>query len=271
MRDITYNVNSLVARYRGALPVILTCPHGGDQQPPGVENPRTGAGQPPDCRFIIKTDRFTRTITRGVAQVLYDVFAVAPYVVFANFHRKFIDANRSPDCAFEDPDAQRFYDEYHNTIRGFVDEIRVDNGGIGIMFDIHGTDVIPGDPADVYLGTLDGTAISNLLSRDPKAMSRRRSLPGLLREHYVVSPKDPGVPEKLPGDFTLEAYGSSNFDGIDAIQIEIESAVRTDEKRRNEFIEDLAYAISSLVCRYADTDTMSAYRSANFLPRLRRG
>ena len=272
MRDITYNVNRLVARYRGALPVILTCPHGGDDQPPGVENPRTGAGLPAECRFKIKTDRFTRTVTRGIAQVLYDIFAEAPYVVLANFHRKYIDANRSPDCAFEDPDAQRFYDEYHNTIREFVDEIRVDNGGLGIIFDIHGTDVVPGDPAEVYLGTLDGDAISNLLGRDPRAMSRRRSLPGLLREDgYVVSPADFGIPEKLRGDFTLEAYGSSNIDGIDAIQIEIESAVRTDEKRRDEFIEDLAHAISSLASRYADTDTMSSYRSANFLPRLQRG
>ena len=252
------------------MPVILTCPHGGDKQPPGIPDPRTGAGLPADCRFEKDTDRFTRTITRGVAQLLFDVFGEAPYVVIANFDRAFIDANRraTDKCAFEDPDGQQFYEEYHTTIRSFVDEIR-DNGGLGLLFDIHGTTQIDIDPADVYLGTLNGEAIFSLLRRDSRAMSRRRSLPGLLREvGYVVSAKKP---ETLKGDFTLETYGSSNTDGIDAIQIEIESTLRIDESRREVFIEDLAFAITSLVARYADTPALAAFRSANFLPRLKRG
>ena len=67
-------------------------------------------------------------------------------------------------------------------------------------------------------------------------MSRKRSLPGLLREAgYVVSAK---VPETLQGDFTLETYGSSEADGVDAIQIEIESELRVDDSKRNVFTED---------------------------------
>lgn len=267
MRDITYTVRRLVARHQGTMPAIITCPHGGDEQPPGVGSERTGAGLPPDCKFKTITDRFTRTITRGLAQIMFDIFAEAPYVVFANFDRKYIDANRSAACAFEDLDAQPFYDEYHNTIREFVDEIRVSNGGLGLLFDIHGTDGVPGDPAKVYLGTLNGDAVSSLLSRDPRAMARKRSLPGLLKEGYDVSSE---IPETFPGDFTLETYGSLNSNGLDAIQIEIESELRTVETTREVFIEDLAHAISSLVSRYADTHTMSAYRSANFLPRLQR-
>jgi len=269
MRNITYTERLLVSRHQGAMPLVLTCPHGGDEQPPGVANKRTGAGLPSDCRFETNTDRFTRTITRGVAQVLFDVFGEAPNVVIANFDRDYIDANRSRPCAFEDRDARQFYEEYHNTIRNFVDEIRTDNGGMGLLIDIHGTALIGGDPADVYLGTLNGEAISSLLRRDPLAMSRKRSLPGLLREAgYVVSAK---VPETIRGDFTLETYGSFNADGVDAIQIEIESTLRTDTSKRDVFIDDLAYAINSLVARYADTDTHAAFRSANFLPRLQRG
>jgi N-formylglutamate amidohydrolase len=273
MGIVTYEETNLVSRHRGTMPAILTCPHGGDEQPPGVPNPRTGAGLPADCRFEKDTDRFTRTITRGVAQLLFDVFGEAPYVVIANFDRAFIDANRraTDKCAFEDQDAQQFYEEYHDTVRNFVDEIRIDNGGLGLLFDIHGTAQINHDPAEVYLGTLNGGAISSLLSRDSQAMSRKRSLPGLLREAgYVVSAK---IPETLQGDFTLETYGSSKADGVDAIQIEIESKLRTDPdpSKRNVFIEDLAYAISSFIARYADTLTLTAFRSANFLPRLKRG
>jgi N-formylglutamate amidohydrolase len=269
MRDIAYTEHLLVSRSQGAMPVILTCPHGGDKQPPGVPNRRTGGNAPPECRFEIDTDRFTRTITRGVAQALFDVFGEAPYVVIANFDRAYIDANRSPRCAFEDLDARQFYEEYHKTIRQFVDEIRADNGGLGLLFDLHGTAAIEHDPADVYLGTLNGEAIYSLLRRDALAMSRKRSLPGVLREAgYVVSAEKP---ETLPGGFTLETYGSSNADGVDAIQIEMESIIRTDASKREVFIEDLAYAISNLAARYADTSTLAAFRSANFLPRLPRG
>jgi N-formylglutamate amidohydrolase len=270
MRTITYEETNLVSRHRGTLPAILTCPHGGDKEPPGVPNKRTGVGLPADCRFEANTDRFTRTITRGVAQLLFDVFGEAPYVVIADFDRAFIDANRrAPECAFEDPDARPFFDEYHNTVRSLVDKIRADNGGLGLLFDIHGTTQIASDPADVYLGTLNGQSISSLLGRDSLAMSRKRSLPGLLREAgYVVSAK---IPETLRGDFTLETYGSSNANGVDAIQIETESTLRTDDGKREVYIEDLAYAITSLVARYADLLTLTAFRSANFLPRLKRG
>lgn len=268
MRNITYTERLLVFRYQGVMPLVLTCGHGGDEQPPGVPK-RTGENLPDDCRFETNTDRFTRTVTRGVAQFLFDVFGEAPYVVIANFDRDYIDANRSRPCAFEDRDARQFYEEYHNTVRNFVDEIRADNGGLGLLLDIHGTALITGDPADVYFGTLNGEAISSLLSRDRLAMSRKRSPPGLLREAgNVVSSK---IPETLQGDFTLESYGSSNADGVDAIQIEIESTLRIDTTKREVFIEDLAYAINSLVARYTDTHTLAAFRSANFLPRLQRG
>jgi len=269
MRNITFTERLLVSRYQGALPVVITSPHGGDEQPPGVPNKRTGKNLPSGCRFEPDTDRFTRTITRGVAQALFDVFGEAPYVVMANFDRAYIDANRTEECAFEDCDAKPFYDEYHNTIRNFVAEIRADNGGLGLLFDIHGTKQISSDPADVYLGTLNGESISSLLKRDPLALKRQRSLPGLLRKAgYVVSAK---VPETIRGDFSLETYGSSNADGIDAIQIEIEATLRTEAAKRDLFIDDLAYAISSLVARYADNLSFAAFRSANFLPSLPRG
>jgi hypothetical protein len=64
-----------------------------------------------------------------------DVFEEAPYVVIAEFHREYIDANRAPACAYEDEDLDPtpYYDEYHNTIRSFVEEIRAENGGLGLF------------------------------------------------------------------------------------------------------------------------------------------
>lgn len=215
-----------------------------------------------DCDFQLNTDRFTRTVTREVAQTLFDVFGETPYVVIADFDRDYIDANRRIECAFEDQDAEPFYLEYHDTIRRFADEIRLDTGGLGLLFDIHGTEQVTSDEADVFLGTRNGASISALLRRD-------RSLPGLLgAQGYVVSSQ---TPETIKGGFTLEKYGSSNPDGLDCIQIEIETSLRIDEAKRTPFVEDSAFAISSLIARYADTHTMAAYRTANFIPRLRRG
>src|SRR5262245_47791072 len=176
MRNISFTEHLLVTRCQGSMPLILTCPHGGDKQPPRVLKKRTGSGLPDSCRFETNTDRFTRTVARGVAQVLFDVFGETPYVVLADFDRAYIDANRSKSgpsrskpWAFEDADAEEFYYDYHNTIRIFVDEVRSDNSGQGLLIDIHGTTRLNSDPADVYPGTLNGLAITNLLKRDPLA------------------------------------------------------------------------------------------------------
>jgi hypothetical protein len=53
-------------------------------------------------------------------------------------------------------------------------------------------------------------------------------------------------------------------DGLDAIQIEIASPLRDDAGKRAALIENMAYAIGSLVARYADTHTLAAFQSINF-------
>jgi N-formylglutamate amidohydrolase len=268
MWQITYLVNNFVSRHRGTLPVILTCPHDGDEQPPGVSK-RTGEGLPSGCDFEDDRDLKTSTITTGVAQRLLDIYGEAPYVVMANFNRDYIDANRTPNCAYEDPNAKPFYDEYHHTIRDFIAEIRAENGGLGLLFDIHGTASIPEAPADLYLGTDDGGTIKRLLQVDPQAMGRRRSLHGFLTAAgYSVLPKPPDLsaPSKLNGGYTVRTYGSSHADGLDAIQLEIDDRLRQDENGsevREHLIDHLAHAIGSLIPRYADIHTLAALQSIN--------
>lgn len=275
MWQINYQVKNLVSSHRGTLPVILTCPHEGDSQPPGVP-PRTGQGLPAGCNFETDHDLKTRTITTGVAQRVLDICGEAPYVVMADFKRDYIDANRpnstrTPNCAYEVPAAKPFYDEYHRTIRSFITEIRAENGGLGLLFDVHGTVGIPGALADVYLGTDDGKTIKRLLQVDPQAMGRRRSLHSLLTAaSYAVLPTPPGlsVPSKLNGGHTVKTYGSSHADGLDAIQLEIDDRLRKDETGgtvRAQFIEHLAYAIRSLIAQYADSHTIAAFRHINLI------
>jgi N-formylglutamate amidohydrolase len=267
MWTIEYQETNLVSRHGGTLPVILTCPHNGVQKPEDVPE-RTGG--PEGCpRPSLNADLDTRDIITRVAQRLLDVFGEVPYVVIAEFHRKYIDVNRADqplNCAYEVPAAKQYYDEYHNTVRGFVDEIRAENRGIGFLFDVHGTRVIEGDPADLYLGTDNRTTIARLLSVDPQALWRRRGLRGFLgldAAGYVISPKQPDVEEneEVDGGHTVRTYGSSAFNGIDAIQFEIASTLRNDNDKRSALIENLAFAIANMAARYLDIRSSSTFQT----------
>ena len=253
MWSIPYSTSKAVSVHRGTLPVLLTCPHDGKTDPGVAERTVGGSSCPPLNK---RRDLHTRHITEGVAQAVLDAVGEAPYVVIADFHRRYIDANRSPDCAYDDPKAKPYYDEYHTTIRNFVREIRAENGGLGLLFDIHGTDDAP---SDIFLGTGDGTTIARLLQVDSTAMWRRRSLRAFLEAAgYTVSPQKPNVPEALPGGYTVRTYGSSNADGLDAIQIEIGSRLRADGLEREVLTDVLVYAMTSLLSRYADSHTLVA-------------
>ena len=98
---IQYESNLMVSRHAGTLPVLLTSPHGAPAtaKPPGVSE-RTGStpGCPPNK---ILGDTFTRQITTAVAQLLLETLGEAPYVVIADYHRKFIDANRDREMCLQ--------------------------------------------------------------------------------------------------------------------------------------------------------------------------
>ena len=252
---IQYESNLMVSRHAGTLPVLLTSPHGApaSAKPPGVSQ-RTGStpGCPPNK---ILGDTFTKEITTAVAQLLLETLGEAPYVVIADYHRKFIDANRSEQCAFnvsEVAAARPLYAEYHQTIRTFIDEIQAENGSRGFLFDIHGTKTIEEDPADVYIGTDNGKSVQRLFTADPLAVFGRRSLRGLLQAAgYVVSPPRQGIPEtpQVDGGFTTRTYGSFHANGLDAMQLEIAQPIRESAGRRQTFIEHLGRAIASLSAR----------------------
>jgi hypothetical protein len=260
MQIMTYAENKLVQRHRGTMPIILTSPHGGSDTPPGVSE-RTDEETPPGCDFEPDRDNETALIIESVAQRILDVTGLSPYVVIAQFHRKYIDANRDEACAYIDRDAQPFYREYHDRIAGYVSQVLSQNQNRGFLFDIHGTQVIDADPADVYLGTADGAALP--AGFDRRVIFMQHGLHGLLKwaRHrkgangtgplvsYRVSPADETTPETsaVSGGFTVTNYGAT----INSIQVEIADTIRDDPELRGFFIDDLAFAIINFVRRYA--------------------
>jgi AcrR family transcriptional regulator len=106
--------------------------------------------------------------------------------------------------------------------------------------------------------------LAEFLPRDLASGDPREDLLAGLRGYLqaagcVVSPRQPGEAElpRFAGGFTVQRYGSSHADGLDAMQLEIAAQLRDDD-HRPALIEVLAYAFGNLVSRYADTHTLSA-------------
>jgi N-formylglutamate amidohydrolase len=249
---LAYESVLLVERLRGTLPVVLACGHDGDEQPEGVRARK--AERFPDCDFNAAGDLRVTELTRTLAERLRERTGEAPYVVIAAFHRRYIDANRAERCACEPGPAQAFYRAYHAALRGFVEEIRAESGGIGLLLDLHGVQRREEAPADIYIGTENGLTITALRAGTSEdALYRRRGLVGLLQAAgYALLPAAAGAPEHpaFTGGYTVETYGSHQADGIDAIQLEIAAELRTNAAARTQLAADLADAIASLAPRW---------------------
>lgn len=261
---VDYSETRLVKRHRGTMPIILTCPHDGLETPPGVTE-RKPTNNPPGCgAFTTSRDTNAADVTERVAQRILETTGLSPYVVIARFRRRFIDANRESRCSCVEETAAAaapFYDEYHDTIKGFVRELLTENDGRGFLFDIHGTGPIEEDQADLYLGTADGATLSRGFRRD--LLFARHGLHGLLSAvrrpsltppdppvfQYTVSPADAAATEtaEVRGGFTVRNQSAQ----MNCVQIEIDERLRDDETRRGLLVEDLAAAIPNFVRRYA--------------------
>jgi N-formylglutamate amidohydrolase len=260
MPALRYENVRLVDRHRGTLPVLLACGHDGTEQPAGVL-PRREEEVPPSCAFNPSGDLEAASLTRTTAEQLRARTGETPYVAIATFHHRYIDTNRSAACAFEAEAARAFYDEYHAVLRGFVNEIRAENDGIGLLLDLHGSKRRKEAPADIYIGTENGQTITALREgTSDDVLYRRRGLVGLLQAMgYTMLPGGAGVPEhpSFTGGYTVETYGSNHADGIDAIQLEIVAELRMDKDCRDALAANLADAIASLVPRWVPSPTRS--------------
>jgi hypothetical protein len=112
----------LVFVQAGTLPIILTAPHGGRVAVPGVVPRTIPPRRPDDTTYVTTVDPETDRLALGIAARIKALTQRDVYLVMARFERKYIDANRQPRIAFDQPAAEPYYDLYHRSIRRFVDE-----------------------------------------------------------------------------------------------------------------------------------------------------
>jgi N-formylglutamate amidohydrolase len=236
--------NHLVHSHPGDLPILITAPHGGTNVLKDVLTRTNGTLLRDDGTYelaLLVSEELTK-LTKGKQ----------PYLVAAQFHRKYLDVNRPATNAFESPGAKSYYDTYHNQTSNYVAEIRQRFGGEGLMIDLHGQ---ARDAASIFRGTGNGVTVLRLIQKQGEAaFTGTNSLLGqLATKGYNIIPNNtpPGKPPEdrsYNGGFTVRTYGSHKDDGIDAIQLELGSQLRRADRKK--FATDLAQAIFTFQEKY---------------------
>lgn len=229
---------------KGTLPIIISAPHGGRKKVPSVPE-RLGRGL---TNFQTVLDANTAEITEVFATELEEQLKGKPWLVVARFERKYLDANRSAEQGYESEQARPLYDAYHAALAAACKAVK-QKYGRGLLLDIHGQ----GEFRDaICRGTKNGKTVTLLKDRDGwAALTGKRSVLGYLqRMGYRVLPncdadEKTKEPAKFVGGYIVDTYGSHTGYAIDAIQLEVGSALREREKDRySRTAKDLATAVA---------------------------
>ena len=218
----------------GDLPIILSAPHGGKLPIPDAAR-RTGDNflikKGVKANYSIAFDGNVDVVAHQLADELERRTGKRPYLVVANFSRRYVDANRTPEEAYESEAGRAVYERYHAAIRQFRTEV-IRKWQRGLLIDIHGHGR---DPATIIRGTADWASVRHLVEEFGKeAIVGPDGLLGPLAAagNKLVPPND-GLDEPefkaLNGGFITRTYGSFAGGNFDAIQFELGGKFRKAE------------------------------------------
>lgn len=230
----------------GDLPIILSAPHDGTLDIPGVK-PRTGGGlEAKPGGFVTARDTGTAPLAQLVSQAIEKRFGRKPYLVINRAHRKYMDPNRPAPEAYEEEPARHVYDKYHGFLSQACEDVR-NKYQAGLLLDIHGQ----GSRRNtVFRGTQNGLTVQLLKNRFGEgAHAGDTSFLAMLEARkFTVHPKPFDGKEQagFTGGFIVKNYGSHTTYGIDAIQLEFGGLYRSSDNR-----ESAAGVIADAVAEYA--------------------
>jgi N-formylglutamate amidohydrolase len=209
--------------WAGMLPIILAAPHGGRQPIPGI-SARRGIGV---AQFTTGRDNNTDELAEKVASKIEEKFGAKPFLVVAQFERKYVDANRPRAGAYESAAASAYYDTYHHALEKACDQTRRD-WGRGLLLDIHGQ---AAEGETIFRGTDNGKSVTDLQQRfGREALTGERSILGQLKlRGYKIAPSlgENNEERRYSGGYTTRTYGSHRGTSIDAIQLEFGTSLRS--------------------------------------------
>lgn len=157
-------------------------------------------------------------------------------------HRKYVDLNRPAPGAYESKEAEQVYRQYHDALESHCREVRNRFRG-GLLIDLHGQQTFRDA---IVRGTVNGKTVTLLRERYGEAAHvGSGSLFGRLRAAgwtVIPDPLDGPEPPAYVGGYIVRTYGSHQGFGIDAIQLELGSDLRT-AAARDQTVTGLADAI----------------------------
>jgi len=208
--------------WAGMLPIILSAPHGGRQSIPGV-SVRRGIGI---AQFATERDNNTDELAEKIARKIEQKSGTRPFLVVAQFERKYVDANRPRNGAYESAAAGVYYDAYHYALERACDQVRRD-WGRGLLLDIHGQGA---EAETIFRGTDNGKSVTELeRSFGREALVGEKSIFGQLKfRGYQIAPTlvETDKEHRYTGGYTTRTYGSHRGTNIDAIQLEFGTNLR---------------------------------------------
>lgn len=212
---------------KGDFPLIITAPHGGIEAIPDCE-PRKDKYRP---QFTTVLDTRTDKLALAIATEVYlKSGGHRPWVVVANFSRKYADVNRPIEDGTESEPARRAYRAYHEAVRKAVDELRKQFGK-GFLIDVHGQGATNDS---VYRGTRNWESVNRLISKKGKeSIEGPNGLLGLLSAKgmkFIPTIGGKDRESKFDGGYTMATYGCQSKNGIDAMQLEFGGDYRSIER-----------------------------------------
>jgi len=249
----------LIIRQRGELPIILSAPHGGNLAIPDTpertgEGLRLGAGG-----FVTVRDINTDKLAIALSAAIDKQFDKKPYLVVAQFRRKFVDVNRQASEAYEHPNAQAVYDTYHGTLDEYARAVQKQFGR-GLVIDLHGQSSARDT---IFRGTQNGKTVAHLVARfGPTAHVGPKSLVGLLSKYGMkLHPLDDGREQAgFAGGYITQTYGGMGVYGLDAIQLEF-GGEYSDLKKIDDTAAKLAGGIEKFAELYLSLTPAKAQRN----------
>lgn len=240
------------------LPIILSAPHGGREPIPNIPA-RKGIGV---SQFTSERDANTDRLAERVAAKIGETLSAKPFLVIARFERKYVDANRAEDGAYESADARGYHWAYHRALEQACEQVRR-SWGRGLLLDIHGQGA---EVQTIFRGTENGrstSALERMFGRE--AIAGRKSILGQMAEigYKIVPPLATHEPERrYTGGFTTQTYGSHRGTGIDAIQLELGTHLRS-RANLERTAADLSDAIVVFTRAYLPTARLTGSAGSN--------
>ncbi|MBK8791619.1 MAG: N-formylglutamate amidohydrolase [Holophaga sp.] len=187
----------------GTLPIIISAPHGGTTDLPGVPVRTSGT-------TVLDTN--TYELALAIQQHLVALTGHRAHLIAARASRKYVDFNRSASEAYQSANVAPLYQAYQNALVSAVALARTSERAL--LVDVHGQSF---DVHVVFRGTRDGQTADL-----PMLYTSGRFLERLVTSGMALNPTTAGGTESpdFNGGYIVATYGKLSASGINSVQLE---------------------------------------------------